>query len=875
MRKRGSGVSLRKVMLAGLTTAAFIIPVAVLGQTGALNLLSSPANRPWPAPVHPDGQGQVAALSPQDALKTFHMPPGYRLELVAAEPLVQNPILMEFDGDGRLWVLEMQGFAINDAMDNSFEPINNLVILEDTNQDGVFDKRTVFMDKLVMPRAFKILDKNCALVGEPPNLWKACDTNGDLKFDTKELLDKSFSTLGVVEHGANGLFWGMDNRIYVAEHTYDLEFKSGKFEVVPGLNRGQWGVTQDDGGRIYRNVNTDPLFVDYVSPRYFARNPDLVRTAGLYESLVRQEDTKLWPVRPTLGLNRGYRTDIFRPDGTASYYGGVSSPLIYRGDRLPKELNGQAFVVDGPTNLVHLLKLEDDGAGRLKATDFYPRGELLASTDERFRPVAMTTGWDGALYITDMYRGVSQDGPLQTDYLKDYIGKKGLAKDINRGRIYRIVKDGMVLDKKPSMSGETSAQLVEHLSHPSGWWRDTAQQLLIQRADRSVVPALKRQVLKAPDWRTRIQALWTLNGLDAMDAKLVTAALDDARPDVRAAAVRMAEPYIGKPGPVRAALLRKIDDPSWFVRRQLAASLGELPKDAKLEPIVAMLQRYGDDPVTVDAAISGLSDQEGAALAGLLRTGNPSRDAIAMLAGAASKSRDPAQVQSLLALASDGARAEPIRIALMEGMSMGLQGGDGRGGAGNAVVGGRAGSAVPGAMGRRSSAKEMEIAAVPTSLIALAASSGSAAEAAQQLTAGLRWPGKPQAPAATPLTPDEQRLFAAGKEIYDGTCVACHSPDGRGVERVGAPLAGSAHVNAAGDATTRILLSGKEGKMGLMPPLGAGMSDEELASLLTYVRRAWGNTGAPVVPAAVKETRQAYAHRDTPWTDEDLAIRRR
>ena len=296
--------------------------------------------------------------------------PGFKAQLVAAEPLVFNPVAIDFDEDGRAFVCEMIAYPFP-----SPEPLGKIAVLQDMDGDGVFDKRTVFMDKLIMPRAFKVLDRNCALVGEPPNLWKACDTNGDLKHDQKELIDKGFSTQGVVEHGANGLFWGMDNMLRVAEHSYDVVPKNGRFEISPSLNRGQWGITQDDAGRIFRNVNTDPLFVDYLSPRYYARNPNLVRTSGLYESLVKQEDSMIWPVRPTLGLNRGYRREVFRPDGTATYYGGVSSPMIYRGTRLPKEVQGQPFVVDGPTNMVHLLSLKDDGTGRLSASDFYKKGE--------------------------------------------------------------------------------------------------------------------------------------------------------------------------------------------------------------------------------------------------------------------------------------------------------------------------------------------------------------------------------------------------------------------------------------------------------------------------------------------------------------------
>lgn len=398
--------------------------------------LTSQLNLPWPAKVQTKQPKFPPALSPAQELKTFHMPPGYQVQLVASEPLVVDPILAEFDGDGRLWVVEMQGYAVGQKMVNMTEPVGDVVILEDTDGDGIYDKRTVFQDKLVLPRALKILDHNCALIGEPPNLVKSCDTNGDLVADTKDVIKDGFGRLGNIEHAANGLYWGMDNTINISEHNYNVLPKDGgKFEVVPNLVRGQWGITQNDGGLIFRNFNTDPLFVDYIPPKYFTRNPDVTRTRGLYENLVDQDKSAVWPVRPTLGVNRGYRPEVPRPDGSAYYYQGVSWPMIYRGGALPQDLYGNVFVVDSPTNLVHLLKMNKDAAGNFTAADYWAKGEFLASTDERFRPVSLTPGWDGSFYIVDMYRGVSQDEPIQTDYLKNYILQHKLWDGIHKGRI--------------------------------------------------------------------------------------------------------------------------------------------------------------------------------------------------------------------------------------------------------------------------------------------------------------------------------------------------------------------------------------------------------------------------------------------------------
>ena len=801
------------------------------------------------------------------------MAPGYQVQLVASEPLVQDPILAEFDGNGRLWVVEMQGYAVGKAMINMTEPVGDVAILEDTDGDGVYDKRTVFLDKLVLPRALKILDHGCALIGEPPNLVKACDTNGDLVADTREVIKDGFGRVGNIEHAANGLYWGMDNTINISEHNYNVLPKAdGKFEVVPNLVRGQWGITQNDAGLIFRNFNTDPLFVDYLAPKYFVRNPDVTRTRGLYENIVDQEKSAVWPVRPTLGVNRGYRPEVPRPDGSAYYYQGVSSPLLYRGDALPQELYGNVFVVDSPTNLVHLLKLGNDGAGNLSGADYWAKGEFLASTDERFRPVSLTPSWDGSILVVDMYRGVSQDEPIQTDYLKNYIMQHRLWDGIHKGRIYRIVHTGMKPARaQPHMIDETPAELVAHLSDADGWWRDTAQQLLVQRGDKSVVPALQELATGAPDARSRVQAIWTLSGLGSLDAATVTHGLDDTSADVRNAALRGAEPFLARgDGAIQAAVLKKADDQSWQVRRQLAASLGELPATARIAPVVALLKTYGGDAITVDAGISGLKGLEAEALTQLLAQPDPGADAVEMLAGAAAKSRDIAQVQKLIALAVDNNQPARLRLAMLNGAATGLAGVEAR--RFGPVAGERAGGGVADTFVRaRPQVKPMALPAEPVTLTTLANGSGDLATAAKVVVNDLSWPGKPVPPAPkNSRTPEEEALFKAGAGVYATNCAGCHQDQGQGAPRVAAALAGSKIVTGRPDMPLRVLLNGKDGAIGEMPPLGQSLNDQQLAQVLTYVRGSFGNTAAPIHPAAAKEFRLLYAFRKKPWTDQEL-----
>jgi mono/diheme cytochrome c family protein len=335
----------------------------------------------------------------------------------------------------------------------------------------------------------------------------------------------------------------------------------------------------------------------------------------------------------------------------------------------------------------------------------------------------------------------------------------------------------------------------------------------------------------------------------------------------------MAERWLPTSKPMQDAVLKTADDQNWFVRRQLAATLGELPPGQRLQPLLAVLGRYGDDPITVDAAVSSLSGQEAEALAVLLKQPQPAADPVMALAGAASKRRDPATIQTLLAVAGDTRQAMPLRTAVLTGVRLGLQGG--RPSQDQVVVGGRAGAAVPGVARRGAAVELLPLTAPPQTLTTAAAGQGDLAAVARQVVALVTWPGKPAPPAVAPRTPAEEKMFAAGKTIYAEQCSGCHQAEGQGAEHVGAKLAGSPFVNASPDVLVRILTNGKEGAVGLMPPLGQAMSDDDVASVLTFIRGSWGNTSAPVVPAAVKETRQAYAHRETPWTDAELTTRRR
>jgi mono/diheme cytochrome c family protein len=628
-----------------------------------------------------------------------------------------------------------------------------------------------------------------------------------------------------------------------------------------------------------------------------------VRTRGSYERLADENPdlNVIWPVRPNPGTNRAYQFGIDRPDGSLVKFTSVCGPVVYRGDRLPAELYGNVFVAEPAANLVSRLVLDDTGP-ELRARKAYERGEFLASTDERFRPVFLSNAPDGTLYVVDMYRGIIEHRISITVYLRDQILARKLDQPTGLGRIYRVVHETTKRDTTRGFSNTTAAELVATLSHPNGWRRDTAQRLLVERNVRAAVPALKRLAAGASAARTRLQALWILDGLDAIEPADVLRALEDGSRDVRTSAVRLAERWLADAAhPVHAALLKRRDDDLWVVR-QLAASLGTLPAGAREEAIVAVLERHAADPVVVDAALSGVRGSEGAVLEKLLGAALKPGDsatapAITMIAAAIVRSAQDGAVQQLFNLTADRDRSVWQRSALLRGAEVALLGAPtpgssaerarpapapavaapcptcpgGRAGPGGEYAFARpeAGSNGPGRARGRGPTLRLSREPAPLSALLPAVDDFGARVAA--VLSRVTWPGKPGDAAPVPaLTAEQQQRYAAGQVIYRNICQACHQPDGRGLEKVAPSLIGSPLTLAAAEIPARILLNGKEGSIGLMPPIGAAITDEQIASVLTYIRREWGQDGTPVDPAAVQKVRTATAARTRPWTHEEL-----
>ncbi len=786
--------------------------------------------------------------SPEEERARFHAVDGYRLELVASEPLVQDPIAIDFDADGRMYVVEMRGFMPNLQGTGEDRPTGRIVVLEDTNHDGRMDKSTIFMDSLVLPRAVKVLEHG-VLVAAPPNLWLARDTTGDLRADTRQLIRTDYGNpKGNPEHSANGLFWGIDNWIHNANYAGQLRMGADGhmiFRTTP--EEGQWGVSSDEYGRLYRNSNEDPLRADLISSHYAMRNPNLPALAGVYQQLT--PNVAVWPAHKTPAVNRGYRAETMRADSTLAHYTSAGGPTAFVGDRLPAELRRSVFITESAGNLVGRLIVRDSADGIPVARTAYDHKEFLTGSDERFRPVSLATAPDGTLYVVDMYRGIIQHRAFITGYLEQKITERGLEQPIGLGRIWRVVHTSTVRDETPHMSTKTPAALVPYLAHANGWWRLTAQRLLVERGDTTVAPALRQMLRTHADDRARLHALWTLDGLGHADRASIASALTDRSAPVRAAAIRIAEPMLAAGDTaVRSVVMRLVADRHPTVRRQLAASAGELGASAREDALREIVARSGDDPVVADLVVSALAGHEMAFLERLLAVGTTdaarTSPVTRTLTRALVASRDSASVQRVLVLASEARRPRWQRLALLEGAAR--------------PAGQRGGFVVP-------------LSSRPTGLLAAMASPDTALRSrAMQVAGSLAWPGKrAAAPAVRPFTPVERARYGAGHQQYLTTCAACHQTGGTGLAGVAKPLVGSPWVLGRPERLIRILLHGKEGTM-LMPPIGAALSNEQVAAVLTYVRRSWGNSASAVDAAAVREVRGATTGRRKPWTEEEL-----
>jgi mono/diheme cytochrome c family protein len=548
-------------------------------------------------------------VSPQEAIKKMHIENGFAVKLVAAEPLVTTPVALTFDEKGRIWVVEMEDYMPDTLGTGENIPTGKVVILTDTNGDGTMDERTVFLDSLVLPRAICLIE-NGILVAEPPKLWYY-EIQNDRPVK-KTLVDDKYAEGGNVEHQPNGLLRGLDNWIYNAKSSKRYRKNGDHWLIEKTHFRGQWGITQDDHGRLYYNNNSENLLGDYFSPGLGANNEHQQSVAGYVKNIV--PDNRVYPVRPTPGVNRGYMKGVLDDSLRLVNFTAACGPVIYNGNLFGKEYYGNAFVAEPAGNLVKRNILHDEGY-QVKGKEAYTGKEFLASEDERFRPVNLQVGPDGALYIADMYRGIIQHKTYLTPYLRNEIKERNLTKPISCGRIYKVIPQNskevaVTLSKDP-------AQLVTFLQNPNGWVRNKAQQLLIDGKYKQVIPVLRSNLSDSNNPLLVIHSLWTLEGLEALQATDVLSLLQQADWTVRMQALTVVPSIINKNNyPQFLAVLQKMIDRNDTLAAPyigfLMHSIQPFNPAAAHQLLITLTKKYPQNIYVADAVINNLQDKEAA-----------------------------------------------------------------------------------------------------------------------------------------------------------------------------------------------------------------------------------------------------------------------
>lgn len=555
------------------------------------------------------------ALSPEESLKKFELRDGFRIELFAAEPNVMDPVEMVFDENGNAFVAEMPDYPYMPEENGA----GRIRVLQDTNGDGVIDNSTIFADSILEVTSM-LPWKGGLIVTAAPHILYLTDSDGDFKADEKEILFTGFFENNS-EAQITSLRFGVDNWIYAANNgqagsvTFtrkpeaaplqmagaDFRFRldRNEFEVESGA--AQFGQTIDDWGNRFITQNTLHIRQVVIPRRYLTRNAQM--PPGNVLTNISDHDLEMFQLTPppywraerTARRQKQYKEqNLDRVEYAEDHFTGSSGGTIYDGDAFPKEYYGNVFTGDVAGNLVHrdVLVPAKDSPVLVARRDEGEKGEeFLASTDSWFRPAGFTVGPDGSLFVVDMYRQhIETPLSIPEDLKEDMDFLAGS----DQGRIYRVLPANHQTDPaaSPKLKDKSSAEIVELLAHPNRWWRLQAQRLLLERQDASVAEAVKKMFTTHEDPRTRLHALYVLEGLNSLNSSLVERALNDSHVGVQKHGLILAERYPD----LLPQILKKTADSSIHVVLQATLSAGQFNNRKVVNALAAVANKYSADP---------------------------------------------------------------------------------------------------------------------------------------------------------------------------------------------------------------------------------------------------------------------------------------
>jgi putative membrane-bound dehydrogenase-like protein len=597
-------------------------PPAVLGSIRAKTLA--------------DELPRIPPVALEKALATFQLQHGFRLELVAAEPLVASPVDACFDENGRMYVAEMRDYPFS-WEPTKFNPRGGgkkdagvVRLLEDTDGDGKFDRSIVFADKLTWPTSVCCYNGGVFVLA-PPHLWYLKDTDGDGVADVRQIVFTGFLRDNV-QAITNSLKWSLENRIVFAGgrnggdlvhngkkvfalRGQDVSLNPATLEVTAMTGGEQFGLSFDDWGNRFVCNNSNHIEQVVFEDRYVRRNPyyavsGAIRTIakeGPAAPVFRRSPPEPWRVvrtRRRVSDPAVLRSLPHTEQFAIGYFTSAAGVTIYRGDAYPLPFRGNAFIGDVGGNLVHRKILSRDGV-LMSARRADENTEFVTSTDNWFRPVNFVNAPDGTLYILDMYRETIEHPFSIPDDIKAHLD---LQNGDDRGRIYRLTAPDSRHHRVVPLGSLSATELVAHLESENFWERETAQRLLWERQDKSVVPALSQLVRRSQTPLGRLHAFYTLRGLDSLTDEVLVDALADSEPRIRAHAVRLCEPRLRQSASLLTAAVRLADDPDPLVRFQLALSLGEAASEGAVGPLTRLAQHVDGDGLLTTAIMTSVAD---------------------------------------------------------------------------------------------------------------------------------------------------------------------------------------------------------------------------------------------------------------------------